>query len=356
MRNRIVTEDLKYIASHDLPWDKFRGRTILVTGASGFLPSYIVETLLFLNETRQMDIHVLALVRNQEQAEGKFHHHRRNSSLKFLVQDVCDKIHIEEKIDFIIHAASQASPSKFRNDPVGTISPNVIGTANLLALATVKKLAGFLFFSSSGVYGNVDESRYPINENCFGSLNPTDLASSYLESKRMGENICVAWMHQFGIPIRIVRPAITYGPGIRLDDGRSFADFVCNILNKNDLTLFSDGTASRNFCYIADATLGFFIVMLKGSDGEAYNVASDQEIRIVDLANTLATDVFPELGLKVVVKKDTSKNFLRMNFPRTSFDVSKLDALGWKRRFSIKDGFTRTVESFSTTGSNSASL
>ncbi len=346
MRNNIIESDLKYITEASLPWALFRNKTILVSGAAGFLPAYMVETFLYLNETKHLNIKVLGLVRNVERAYERLSYYRGDKNLIFISQDVCEKININEDIHYIVHAAGQASPKFFYSDPVGTLSPNVIGTANLLNLAVEKKVEGFLFFSTSGVHGYVDESAYPIKEDCYGYLDPTNLASSYLESKRMGENMCIAWMHQYGVPVKIVRPAITYGPGLKFDDGRSFADFVSNIVNYQDIEIFSNGKAVRNFCYLADATLGFFTVMLKGKIGEAYNVATDHEISIINLAKLLVEDVFPERNLKVVMKTDASKNYLRINFPRTAVDISKLKALGWKISFPIEDGFKRTVESY----------
>lgn len=346
MRNSIVESDLEYITKADLPWESFRNKTVLVSGASGFLPSYMVETILYLNETRQFNVKVLGLVRNIEKARERFAHYDKNENLVLLSHDVCDKIEIEEKVDFIIHAASQATPKVFADDPVGTITPNVIGTNNLLKLAAEKKVECFLFFSTSGVYGFVDKKSYPIKEDCFGSLNPMDLATCYVESKRMGENMCVAWMHQYGVPVKIVRPSITYGPGLKLDNGRSFEDFISNIVNNKNIELYSDGKVFRNFCYLADATLGFFTVLLKGKSGEAYNVAMDREISIIGLARLLVEKAFPERNLKVVLKNSDSKNYLRMNFPRTATDVSKAMALGWKINFSLEEGFKRTVRSF----------
>lgn len=345
MRNSIVTDDLKYIADQGLPWELLKDKTVLISGASGFLPAYMAETFLYLNETRQLNIKVIGLVRNLENARKRFLHHKDNKKLQLVFQDVCDPFKINEDVNYIIHAASNATPRVFKTDPVGTISPNVIGTANLLKLAVEKKVEKFMFFSTSGVYGFVDQSCYPLKEDCFGSLNPTELASCYLESKRMGENMCIAWMHQYGVPIVIVRPAITYGPGVKLDDGRSFADFISNVVNYQDIVLFSEGKVIRNFCYIADATLGFFIVLLKGQVGEAYNVATDHEISIADLAKKLAEDVFPERKLKVIMKVDSSKKYLRMDFLRTTVDITKLKALGWKLSFNINEGFRRTVKS-----------
>jgi len=346
MRNSIIESDLKYIVDEKLAWELFENKTILVSGASGFLPAYMVETLLYLNETRQFNIKVIGLVRNLEKARTRFSYYNGDKNLQLISQNVCDKIEIDEDIDYIVHAASQATPKYFQADPVGTLSPNVIGTANLLNLAVEKKVECFLFFSTSGVHGYVDESNYPIKEDCYGYLDPTNLASCYLESKRMGENMCVAWMHQYGVPVKIVRPATTYGPGLKLDDGRSFADFISNIVNYQDIEIFSDGKALRNFCYLADATLGFFTVMLKGKAGEAYNIATDHEISIIDLAKLLVENVFPERNLKVVIKKDVLKNYLRVNFSRTAVDITKVKALGWKFSFPIEEGFKRTVESY----------
>jgi UDP-glucuronate decarboxylase len=148
------------------------------------------------------------------------------------------------------------------------------------------------------------------------------------------------------VPVKIVRPATTYGPGIKLDDGRSFADFISNIVNYQDIQIFSDGKALRNFCYLADATLGFFTVMLKGQTGEAYNVATDHEISIINLAKLLVEKVFPERNLKVVMKKDTSKDYLRVNYSRTAVDITKVKALGWTLNFPVEEGFKRAVESY----------
>lgn len=346
MRNRIIESDLKYITEANLPWELFRNKTIFVSGAAGFLPAYMVETLLYLNETRQLNIKILGLVLNAEDAHKRFSHYKGNKNLIFIPQNVCDKIEIKENIDYIVHAASNATPKVYNENPVGTITPNVIGTSNLLNLAVEKKVECFVFFSTSGVHGHVDASSFPVKENCYGYLDPMDLASCYLESKKMGENMCVAWMHQYGVPVKIIRPATTYGPGVRLDDGRSFADFISNIINYHDIEIFSDGKALRNFCYLADAVIGFFTVMLKGKVGQAYNVATDQEISIVDLAKLLVEKVFPERKLKVVMKTDTSKNYLRVNFSRTAVDITKVKALGWKPSISTEEGFKRTVESY----------
>jgi nucleoside-diphosphate-sugar epimerase len=344
-RNRVIESDLDYIISQSLPWETFKGKTILISGASGFLPSYMVETFLYLNEKRDLDIHIIGLARNIEKAKRRFSHAQDLSCLTLIQQDVSRPFHIKEKIDFIIHAASHATPKVFEADPVGTILPNVIGTNNLLELGKKNHIELFLYFSTTGVHGFVNESDYPIRESCYGSLDSMKLSSCYLESKKMGENLAVAWRHQHGVPIKVVRPAITYGPGLDLQNGRSFEDFVSCIVNRKNIELYSDGSAIRNFCYIADAVYGFFTVLLKGEIGEAYNVATNHEINIKDLAHFLVDDVFADRSLKAMMKNDPEKNYMRINYARTTVDIAKLKSLGWNLSFSLREGFTRTVES-----------
>ena len=231
MSYRILQEDLEFIVSSKLDWDLFSDSTVLISGANGFLPAYMVETLLYLNSKYRKNIKVLALVRNAEKAFEKFKHHKDRSDLEFLVQDVCTPIRSElTKIDYIIHAASQASPKYYGKDPIGTINANTIGTTNLLALAKEKSVKGFLFFSSGEVYGQVKDDQIPTKETDYGYLDPTNIRSCYGESKRMGENICISWFHQYGVPVKIIRPFHTYGPGMDLADGRVFADFVADIV------------------------------------------------------------------------------------------------------------------------------
>ncbi len=343
MINKIIKSDIDYITSKNLDWSRFHNKTVLVAGAAGFLPSYMVHTLLYLKNELKINVNVIGLVRNLERATARFSYAVNNNSLKLVEQDICKSINITDKIDFIIHAASMATPKVFKDNPVGTILPNIIGTNNLLKLAKDNCVESFLFFSTSGVYGYVNQDKYPIKENCFGSLDSMDLASCYLESKRMGENLCVSWFHQYGVPIKVVRPGITYGPGLDLKSGRSFEDFISCISESRNIELYSDGSAIRNFCYISDAIYAFFLVLLSGKNGEAYNVATDHEISIKDLANFLVSNVFPEKKLQVIMKENPNKNYMRMNFSRTTVDINKIKKLGWAINTSISDGFRRTV-------------
>ena len=345
--NPIVMEDLEFIVSVKLPWDRLEGKNILIAGANGFLPAYMVEAILFLNDNRfKKKANIFALVRNKERALHRFVSCGKRNDLKYIVQDVCAPLVLTEKIDFIIHAASQASPKYYGIDPVGTISANTIGTANLLKVAVEKECEGFLFFSSGEVYGEARKEDMLTKENVYGYIDPLALRSCYAEGKRAGENMCVSWNQQYKVPVKIIRPFHTYGPGMRLDDGRVYADFISDVISGRNIIMKSDGSAIRSFCYLADAVVGFFTVLLKGKNAEAYNIGNEEEISIRDLAHMLVR-MFPEKNLKIEINKDiTQEGYIKSKISRNCPDTLKIRALGWKAAYSLEEGFRRTVESF----------
>lgn len=328
-RHTIVSEDLADITSRAIPFGRLAGKTVLITGANGFLPAYMVETLLYLNETRDLKIRVVGIVRDKKRAAIRFAHYKKRRDLRLIEQDVCKPLSIAGPVEYIIHAASQASPKYYGRDPVGTLLANTVGTRNYLELARKKRSSGFLFFSAGEIYSQLDTMA---------------IRSCYGESKRMGETMCAAWSRQFGVPTYVVRPFHTYGPGMRLDDGRVFSDFVSDILSNRDITLHSNGEAIRQFCYSADATAGFFTVMLKGKSGQAYDIANPKaETSIRGLAAILAA----QFKLKVVyAKRPRTKGYIASPTHSYSPAIQKARAIGWHPRHSIKSGFGRTVESY----------
>lgn len=345
-RHRILEEDLKRITSVALPWERFFGKTVLITGANGFVPAYMLETLLYLNDIRGAGIHVVAMVRNREKAMRRFAHLEGRQDLLVHVQDVRDAYSGPEPADFLIHAASQASPKIFGVDPVGTFEANVLGTQHMLRLANESRSEGFLFFSSGEVYGQLEDSSTMVRENDYGFLDPLNVRSCYAEGKRAGETLCVCYHAQFGVQAKIVRLAHTYGPGMNLDDGRVFADFVASIVEGRDIVLKSDGSARRPFCYLADATAAYFRVLLLGAASEAYNVGSGMECSVLELAEILCR-LFPEQGCKVVRQmRSSGDQYLPSSVQRFELDLSKIRALGWEATTSIEEGFRRTVESY----------
>jgi UDP-glucuronate decarboxylase len=346
-RPSVIEADMAWITAAKLPWAALAGKTVLISGASGFLPAYMVETVLYLNERQNKSnpTTVIALARNRERALERFSAYKGRADLQFLIQDVCQPAAISEDIHFIIHAASQASPKYFGSDPVGTLLANVLGTLHLLNLAREKRSETFLFFSSGEVYGRLDSTQVPTKEDAYGYIDPTDVRSCYAESKRLGETMCVSWAHQYHVPAKIVRPFHTYGPGMRLDDGRVFADFVADVVNHRNIVMKSDGSALRAFCYLADAVLGYFTVLLKGVVGQAYNVGNDRgELSMLDLAHLLAK-LHPSKQLEVVLDEAAkSPDYIKSKITRNCPDISKIRQLGWEPAISVEEGFKRTIQ------------
>ncbi len=339
-------EDFEFIKQSKINWEKFENKTVLITGANGFLPAYMVETLLLLNKDilQNFPCKVIALVRNEKHTQERFKDYLDDKNFEVIIQDVANEVNINQKIDYIVHAASPASPKYYNIDPVGVIMPNILGTKNTLELGRKNSIEGYLYFSSGEVYGQLDDGEV-ITENNYGYLDPTSIRACYGESKRMGENLCVSYGHQYNLPVKIVRPFHTYGPGMKLDDGRVFADFVKNIVNNKNIEMKSDGSALRAFCYLSDATVAFFKVLLEGENNQAYNVANNHElISIINLASILI-NLYPEKKLKIVIAKQHS-NYLQSPIKGNAIDTTKIEKLGWKAKIYIRDGFKKTIGSY----------
>ena len=345
-RHRIVEEDLQRITANELPWERLFGKTVLITGANGFVPAYMLETLLYLNDISSAGIRVIAMVRNREKAMRRLAQLQGRPDLALHVQDVRETYSGPRSVDFVIHAASQASPKFFGVDPVGTFEANVIGTQHMLRLAQEAGSEGVLFFSSGEVYGQPADTSVKVGERDYGYLDPLEVRSCYSEGKRAGETLCACWHAQFGVPAKIVRLSHTYGPGMELNDGRVFADFVANIVEGRDIVLKSDGSARRPFCYLADATVAYFRVLLLGGGGEAYNVGSGMQCSVLELAETLCR-LFPEQGCKVVRQaREAGDRYMPSPVQGFELDLSKIRELGWEATTGIEEGFRRTVESY----------
>lgn len=306
----IINADITRVLSAPLPWQEFNGASVLISGAAGFLPAYMVETLL--------RVGAKVMVLGRESVGHRYYGYDVN----LLIQDVCDPIPFE--YDFVIHAASPASPRFYKTNPVETLLANTRGTENMLRCC--HKGSKFLYFSSG------DAAHCP---------DPLDVRSCYGESKRMGEVMCTAWKEQFGVDTKIARISHTYGPGMKMDDGRVFADFVRDIRNGGPIVMHSDGSAVRPFCYLADATIAFFTILLKGKG--AYNVANPYEnVSIRELAERLSK----EFGVGIEYRNRTDSNYIPSKITGPAPDISALENMGWKPATSVEEGFRRTVKSY----------
>lgn len=337
----ILREDLSSILAAPLPWESLYGRTILVTGASGFIGGHIVETLAWLNRCQpHAGLRIYALARDLGRLHQRLPWLDIPGELSPVIQDIRQPCHLDTPPDIIIHAASPASPRHYLQRPVETIGANTDGTRHMLDLAR-SGAARVLFLSSGAVYGDNILQVDAMRETDFGSEDPLGPRACYSESKRLAETLCRAYHTQYGVDARIARISHCYGPGIRLDDGRVIADLLVDVLNDRDIQLDSDGSASRPFCYVSDTVLGLFHVLLNGEAGEAYNVGETQETSILELAHMMIAAAGKTGRLHVTAKARSPL----APAARSSghFDIDKIRALGWVPRVNLEAGLSRLL-------------
>lgn len=345
-RISIIEEDIYNILASDIPWEKFHGRSILITGACGMLPSYLALTLLqYRRDNPNSELHISVLSRNEEKTKKRYAAYWNKDYFSYIKADTCDPLLRSLRFDYIIHGASPADPRRFGADPASVFLPNVVGLYQILISAQASNAKGVLFLSSGAVYGEVDRLVSSICEDTYGSVDPLDSRGCYVEGKRAGETLCAIWSRQYHVPTKVVRISHTFGPTMDIKgDSRAFSEFVGNIVERKNIQLKSDGSAIRPFCYITDCVEGMFRILLQGESGQAYNLAGDEYYSICTFAEILCS-LFPERGLRVVQvdRKETDTYLVAKESTFRTIDTEKLKALGWQPKITVRDGLRRTV-------------
>ena len=335
--NRIIHEDCLQIIN-DNDFEKLRNKSFLITGASGMIGSYIASVLRVLNDEYNMNIHILLNVRNKNKLRKEF----LDDNITIIEQDVIDRFDIKDNIDYIVHAASPASPKIMKDYPFETNIANTIGTYNTLMLAKEKSVSGYLFISSREIYGEPIGDITVFKEDGFlGQVNPLVPRNGYAEGKKAAENMCASMHEEYDINTKIVRLAHTYGPGMSINDGRVQADFLNNVINNEDIIMKSEGNSVRTYTYIADAVNAIFKVLLKSSD-MVYNISDDKEITIKELALVL---VSLSNNSKLVMQIDDSLKSGSASFTKGILSNEKIKKeLNWEPKYNVYEGFRRTIE------------
>lgn len=351
----VVAADLDYICHH-LAEDfaGMAGRRLLIVGGAGFLGYYLVQSALHWNRTggsapiqvTVFDNYIRGVPDWLTALEGDANLVlRRHDITQPLPGDIGD-------FDYIIHAASIASPTYYRRFPLETMDANVNGLRTLLNYSVAQKeagkpLTGFLFYSTSEIYGDPTAENIPTPETYRGNVSCTGPRACYDESKRYGETLCVSFAQVHGVPVKIARPFNNYGPGLKITDRRVLPDFARDIFSGRDIVMLSDGAPTRTFCYIADAIVGYYRILTRGQPGEAYNIGIEEpEISmatVADMVVRIARDRFAYEG-RVVRKVSEDDAYLVDNPNRRCPVITKArEELGYAPSIRVEDGLMRSL-------------
>ncbi len=316
-----------------------RGKNFLVTGGSGFLGSWMCDAI------AGMRGRVTCIDNMASGFPNNVEHLKANKNFRSLKADVT-AFETDEKFDYIIHMASVASPPLYQKIPIETLDAGVLGTRSMLELATASKAKGFLFTSTSEVYGSPPDGMVPTPETYYGYVNSYGPRSMYDESKRCAEAYCYSYWKQRKVPVRIARIFNTYGP--RLDAkstggyGRALVKFVYQALHDEPISVYGDGKQTRSFCYVTDQIIGLVKLLLTpGIDGEVINIGSESEITINELVGKVLR--ITKSGSKAV--RAAPAYDLKDDPRRRRPDTSKAKKiLGWKPAVNLDEGLRRTAE------------
>ena len=340
-----MLEDVTMIADTDIDWSKLEGKSVLITGANGFIAKYLVLAFMLRNDRNQADIQIVGLVRNKQKAKKIYGQLAEREDLELVESDVCGDLSELVHCDSVIHAASQATPYFFENDPVGTMEANTLGTSNILRYAVKEKPEAVLMISSLKVYGDVHNNKANLPEEDLGELDIDSYKNCYAVGKRTAETLCNCYAKQFGVPVKIARPSYIYGAST-LEDDRVWAQFLANIIRRQSILVKSNGAAYRSFCYVTDTATALLTIMMKGETGAPYNIAaSHSNITIRDFAKT-AVAVFPERNMTLSFANPEDEKEPVLDFSKKTPEIlasERLEDLGWSAKVDVKEGIRRAV-------------
>jgi len=331
---------------HAVVWKSFSDKDVFLTGATGFIGSFIAHFFSVLANEHGIDVRVTMIVRDIESARQRFGRLFPARALTLIEGDVRD-IPVElERADYVIHAASNANPIAYMDDPVGTIQTSVAGTANVLEAAARAGAGRFLYLSTVEAYG-LHGLQGPVDESVVGSIDPTNIRNCYPLGKVCAENLSFAFGEQHGMDVVVARLAYIYGPGDNILDPKVVTSFLNELMNGRSVRLKSVGSQERSYCYIRDAACGVLFALLKGEPGEIYNVASSERgITIRGIAE-LATELFGVRSQKVELELPSEADRRRFSLAQNNvLDNRKIKSLGFEDEVDFRSGLIETGRYF----------
>jgi len=328
-----LKHDVDKMLELDVEWHKLKDKTILITGATGLIGSMLCRILSLMSAGQNWNLNIIAMVRNRNKAEVMLEDVIKNNNITIVEQEMT------VETDYIIHTACPTKSDFFLKQPVETIMTIIDGTNQILEMAKNQKSQSVVYLSSMEVYGEILVEKW-LKEEDLGYLNPLLLRNCYPEGKRAAELLCISYAGEYQVPVKVARLAQTFGLGIPAEDNRVFAQFLKSVLTKKDIVLFTDGNAKRMYLDTIDAVSGILTILLKGQNGEIYNVAYEENYCSIKEMAELVISQFSqgELRLRIDKSKDVGQypppNMLKL-------DTTKLKNLGWKGQYDLINMYKR---------------
>lgn len=334
--NKVLKKDIDQFASTFGLSFELKDSTFLITGATGLIGSTLIHCLIELKQ----NIRIIALVRNLKKAKAVLD---INADKVEIIE--CELIDFDYNqltgIDYIIHCAAPTSSKFFIEKPVETFNIILDSTSVLLKYAHMKTVKSFVYLSSLEVYGEVPNGEDGVTEEQQGYWNPTTIRSSYPIAKRASENLCCLYANEYNVPVKIARLTQTTGAGISKEDNRVIAQFARLAVNNEDIVLHTTGESARPYCYTTDCIAAILYILLKGRNGEAYNVANEETYIS---AREMAEFVRDRINPKVNIRMELNDNQVYAPISKLRLSTKKLSAIGWKPQYGLFEIFSKLIE------------
>jgi dTDP-glucose 4,6-dehydratase len=337
--DNILLEDMEVLTKrHD--WSGLYNSSVFITGATGFIGRQLVFLLLYLNETLNASIIIYICVRDLKKATAIF---GEKKAINFVVGDVRQPFQPIDETDYVIHGANITQSKIFVDNPVETIDTAYLGTRNILEFVRNKKVKSIVYLSSMEVFGVTDPQLAEVRESDYGYIDILNPRSSYSESKRMCECLCVCHAKEYEIPVKIARLVQTLGAGMDYNDTRVTAQFARSVIENKDIVLKTAGLTRRPIIYTRDAISGIFTVLLKGAAGAAYNVANKTTIcTIRETAEMIASKIAEN---KIKVRYGQNKPTEYAPDINLNLNTDLIESLGWQAEVGLEESYRRMIES-----------
>jgi dTDP-glucose 4,6-dehydratase len=319
-----------------------RGKKVFLTGGTGFFGKWFLETFLYINEQLQLNATITVLTRNPESFIQKFAFYKEQTSVVFIKGNILDFEFPSKRFDYIIHAATEADAALNSDKPLLMLDTITTGTRRILDFALQQNVTSVLFTSSGAVYGKQPSTITHIKEGQYFGLDINDPYNAYAEGKRLAELYCSIYYTRYNLPVKIARCFAFVGPYLPLEKHFAIGNFIFNAVKGEDIVIKGDGTAYRSYLYASDLSIWLWNILLKGKSNTPYNVGSDEDYDLHQIANTVAGST-TGIKVKIVTPKDPAKSPERY-VPDINFIKQEL---GVNVSVNLKDGIRKTKNFYS---------